>query len=102
MKETAELTPERTFGTKASVPSDIRKVSDMLKILLLVGGVWFSLALLFVSALFAAHSKSFPKRDSELALKGKPHAPRPVVHAASDRAVARRPADWELEKPVEA
>jgi len=78
------------------------KGAGMIKILLLVGGVWFFLALLFVGALFAAYSKSLPKRGSKPVMKTQSHVPRPTTRAASARPTARRKVDWEMEKPVEA
>jgi hypothetical protein len=90
------------FCDKANGSSDIRKVSDMLKILLLAGGIWFSLAVLFVVALCAAGSRPFPRKRSKPVLKIQSYIPKPTVRAASARRASRREAPWEMEKPVEA
>lgn len=90
------------MGQNTQVPSGIRKVPDMIKILLLVGGVWFSLALLFVGALFAAHSKSLPKKGSKPVLKTQSHTRAPGVRSRSVPQKAREELPWEMEKPVEA
>ena len=74
----------------------------MIKMLLLVGGVWFFLALLFVGALFTAYSKSLPEKRSKSVVKTQARASKPGRRATPARRVARREADWEMEKPVEA
>jgi hypothetical protein len=74
----------------------------MIKILLLVGGVWFSLALLFVGALFAAHSKSFPKRGLKPAPKSQSIAKKAILHPTAATRTGSGDVGWEMEKPVEA
>jgi hypothetical protein len=72
----------------------------MIKILVLVGGVWFSLALLFIGALFAAHSKAHPKNGSKRVSKSQPRAGTLAMRAVSQK--ASEELSWEMEKPVEA
>jgi hypothetical protein len=73
----------------------------MLKILLLLGGVWFSLAFLFVLALVAAAGKSVPQPDSI-------ESPR-AISATESQAGTSVPAQsggrkfrWQIWKPVRA
>jgi len=74
----------------------------MIKIILLVGGVWFFLALLFVGALFAAHTKDVPKMNSQPALKPRSKARSSTIRTSSKAQPANESVHWELQKAVQA
>jgi len=74
----------------------------MIKILLLVGGVWFFLALLFVGALFTAYTKSLPGKGSKSLAKRQAHTSKPPRSTIPRRRAVHQETEWEIQKPVEA
>jgi hypothetical protein len=78
----------------------------MLKILLVIGGVWFSFAFVFVLALAAGAKKSIPPETAaseSVATTAAPIVPEiaSVLEARASRPPQRRPR-WRVGKPVRA
>jgi len=71
----------------------------MLKILLMIGGVWFSLAFLFVVALAAAGAKPMPSAESTQVHEAVPAA-EPETNETSP--APRRKHRWQIWKPARA
>ena len=88
------LTPNHFRETNTQVPSGTdRKVPEMKTLLLVLGGAWFFIALLFVFALAAARAKPIPPVVA-------PEIPKPVPEAKRQRKKLSAPSHTPEDEPV--
>ena len=74
-------------------PAQMRKVPEMKTLLLVLGGAWFFISLLFVFALAVARAKPVPPIAS-------PEVPKPVPEPKRQRKPLAAPISKQEEEPV--